>query len=134
MPPKSKKSSIIWNQCEKCGISIVSKDTEIHSNNCPPDLEKWKHPFIYEGLLYSTLGIKSSDEYNGLSVKHINEYVFLSQNVMQICGFVIGEYILLHITDTNLWVVKRAWPCFEKSLTSVLLTEKGKLNNAYFNY
>lgn len=125
MPPKIKKPNVIWNICENCAVNIISKDVEIHSGHCPPDLKKWKHPFVREGNFFSTLAIKSNDDYNGLSIKHVNEYVFLSQNVMQVCGFVIGNYVLLQIKDKNLWLVKRAWPCFEKSLTSVLLNEKG---------
>lgn len=125
MSAKSKKNSTLWSQCEKCSVNIVHKDMTIHSEDCPPNLNKLTHNFIKEGVLYGTLDVKPNEEIKAISPYDRDNMIFISQSAMQLLGLSIGNWAILSDTSNTSQVARVVWPTTEKSTTSVLLTKNG---------
>ncbi|CAK9794901.1 Ribosome biogenesis protein SPATA5 [Anthophora quadrimaculata] len=124
-----RKSLSPWMTCEKCQSILPLKCVENHDTNCPPDFQKWNHDFIYNNILYGTIETyKSPEQPKNISERALDDMVFLSLNVLQLCEIAIGDPVLVTAADTT--IVKTAWPTKEKSLTSVSLTKHAmELNN-----
>ncbi|KAG5339520.1 SPAT5 protein, partial [Acromyrmex charruanus] len=129
MSTKSRKSLSSWQQCEKCQCALAQKDISVHEISCPPSTENWDHPFILNGVLYSTIDVFQTQELpKRISEKDANDMVFVSQFTLQLCEIAIGSPTV--ITTKDEVVVKTAWPTNDKSLTSVSLTKHAiNLNN-----
>ncbi|XP_011049433.1 PREDICTED: spermatogenesis-associated protein 5 isoform X2 [Acromyrmex echinatior] len=129
MSTKSRKSLSSWQQCEKCQCALAQKDISVHEVSCPPSTENWDHPFILNGVLYSTIEVFQTQELpKRISEKDANDMVFVSQFTLQLCEIAIGSPTV--ITTKDEVVVKTAWPTNDKSLTSVSLTKHAiDLNN-----
>ena len=143
MPPKSsshkKDNALQWFHCEKCNVNITSNDRELHENYCPittyNDLSQpFTNSFIYNKKLYSTtFGAKPSQINinilnDTLNPTQLNGFVFLSESVMNLCGFILGEKVSIcspQITPPA--VIKTAWPIPDRFATSVFVTDYGKL-------
>lgn len=54
----------------------------------------------------------------------VEDMIFLSQSVMQICGFIIGFPLVIWISEKK--IIKRAWPSIEGCLTSAMLLKEGE--------
>ncbi|XP_031845570.2 ATPase family gene 2 protein homolog A isoform X2 [Nomia melanderi] len=119
----------LWVTCEKCESTLTSKNVADHEANCPPNLEKWSHDFIYCGTLYSTIEMyKSQEQPKNISPRALDDMVFMSQSALQLCDIAIGDPVLVSAEGGT--VVKTAWPTKEKTLTSVSLTKHAmELNN-----
>ncbi|XP_078036445.1 ATPase family gene 2 protein homolog A [Augochlora pura] len=117
-----RKSLPIWVTCEKCECTLTQKCTVEHDGNCPPNLEKWNHDFIYSGTLYSTVEMYKSQELpKNISQRALDDMVFISQSALQLCEIAIGDPVLVSTEGGT--VVKTVWPTKDKSLTSVSLTK-----------
>lgn len=128
---KSKKNSTNWVNCDKCFITLLNKDTEKHLNDCPPNISKINYHFIENGSLFGILDLKSNEEIKNLSSKEIDNLVFLSQTVIQMCSLSIGQWVIIELLGKELPpVAKIVWPTAEKTITSVLLTKRGKMSLA----
>lgn len=126
MPPKTRsKSSPLWHRCEKCQVVLPSKDLNIHQEgSCPPQIESWTHGFIKKKVLYSWLGeVSSADSLPALPSEEIENMVFVSLSAIQLCGFFIGDPVL--VEARGCLAIKSVWPTTEKTVTSVLLTKEG---------
>ncbi|XP_018374595.1 PREDICTED: spermatogenesis-associated protein 5 [Trachymyrmex cornetzi] len=129
MSTKSRKSLSSWQQCDKCQCALAQKDISVHEVSCPPSTENWDHPFVLNGVLYSTIEVFQTQELpKRISEKDANDMVFVSQFTLQLCEIAIGSPTIIATTDEV--VVKTAWPTNDKSLTSVSLTKHAiDLNN-----
>ncbi|KAI4463431.1 aaa-family atpase [Holotrichia oblita] len=123
MPPKTKKSVGLWVHCDKCSCSIMQKDIELHENDCPPDTKKHSYDFIKGETLYGTVGIKNNEDIKGLAQNEIDNLVFLSQSVIQLCSLSIGNWAEIKSDHLSAPVAKTVWPTTEKTITSVLFTQ-----------
>jgi hypothetical protein len=119
---KNKKGNSPWVQCENCSINILNKDSEKHSNNCPPS-ENANYNFVQDKVLFGCLEVKSNEDVKG--VVDNDSLMFLSQTAIQLCSLSIGDWALIKF-DNLPPVAKIVWPTNEKSLTNVLLTKLGK--------
>lgn len=52
-----------------------------------------------------------------------NDLVFISQSAMQLCGFIIGDPVVIKTKSTT--IVKKAWPKNDGSLTGVKIYNSG---------
>ncbi|KAJ3631466.1 hypothetical protein MTP99_012593 [Tenebrio molitor] len=116
---KNKKGNSPWVQCENCSINILNKDSEKHSNNCPPS-ENANYNFVQNKVLFGCLEVKSNEDVKG--VVDNDSLMFLSQTAIQLCSLSIGDWALIKF-DNLPPVAKIVWPTNEKSLTNVLLTK-----------
>ncbi|KAK9744285.1 AAA+ lid domain [Popillia japonica] len=123
MPPKTRKSVGLWVHCDKCSISILQKDVELHENDCPPDTEKHPYDFIKGETLHGTVGVKNNEDIKGLAQNEIDNLVFLSQSVIQLCSLSIGNWVEIRSDHLNAPVARTVWPTAEKTITSVLFTQ-----------
>ncbi|XP_073975659.1 ATPase family gene 2 protein homolog A isoform X2 [Rhodnius prolixus] len=123
MPRKGRKSVSLWNECENCACIINAKDLELHASSCPPNEDKWNHSFIKQQTLYSSC--EDIDERAlplWMRADTVEDMIFLSQSVMQICGFIIGFPLVIWISEKK--IIKRAWPSIEGCLTSAMLLKE----------
>lgn len=123
MPRKGRKSVSLWNECENCACIINAKDLEVHSSSCPPNENNWNHSYIKQQTLFSTcedVEIKALPSW--MKSEMIEDIIFLSQSVMQICGFIIGFPLVVRISEQKF--IKRAWPSSEGCLTSAMLLKE----------
>lgn len=127
MPPKTRKSVGLWVHCDKCSISILQKDVELHENDCPPDTEKHPYDFIKGETLHGTVGVKNNEDIKGLAQNEIDNLVFLSQSVIQLCSLSIGNWVEIRSDHLNAPVARTVWPTAEKTITSVLFTQTCRL-------
>lgn len=121
-PAKSKKSSSSWQQCEDCGIYIPAKELHEHGGDCPPS-ELSPNSFVKDEVLFGGLDATHAADVGGAVDK--DSRVFLSQATIQLCKFAIGEWCVVK-GGQGAGMAKVVWPTTEKSLTSVLLTARGK--------
>lgn len=125
---KGKKNSTNWMTCEKCGITILNKDAEKHYNDCPTTVTNINYPYIKCNVLYGTLEVKANEEVKNISSREVDNFVFLSQNAIQMCSLSIGQWsIVKSLNNKYPPVAKIVWPTVEKSLTSVLFTKNGNM-------
>ncbi|XP_011637023.1 spermatogenesis-associated protein 5 isoform X2 [Pogonomyrmex barbatus] len=129
MSAKSRKSLSSWQKCSKCQYFLIQEDVSEHETICPSSMENWKHPFISDKILYSTIEIFQTQELSkDISEKNANDMVFISQSAMQLCDISIGSLVVVATKDGI--IVKTAYPIKEKSLMSVSLTKHAiELNN-----
>ncbi|XP_076374339.1 ATPase family gene 2 protein homolog A isoform X2 [Megalopta genalis] len=91
-----RKSLSVWVTCEKCECTLTQKCIAEHDGNCPPNLEKWSHDFIYSGTLYSTVEIYKPQELpKNISQRASDDMVFISQSALQLCEIAIGDPVLV---------------------------------------
>ncbi|CAL7934559.1 unnamed protein product [Xylocopa violacea] len=118
----SRKSLSPWMTCDKCQSILTLKDLTLHDTNCPPNLEKWNHNFIYNNTLYSTVETyKPLEQPKNIPERELDDMVFVSQSALQLCEIAIADSVLVSAGTTA--VAKSAWPTKDKSLTSVSLTK-----------
>lgn len=143
MPPKSssKKDQIAWLLCEKCRVYITSKDRDKHEEDCPlpneiTDTITPKYSFIQSKQLYSThlcektdlTGILSDELLSDLGAKYLNNLIFASESVMNLCDWIISDFVVLQSTSENFVpVARRVWPVADKNTSNVFVTDEGKL-------
>ncbi|KAG4072431.1 hypothetical protein HA402_004363 [Bradysia odoriphaga] len=139
MPPKSssKKDQIAWLLCEKCKIYITSKDRNKHEEDCPVPNEitesiQWKYSFIRLKQVYAQqlcettdrTAILSDELLSDLGSKYLNNLVFASESVMNLCDWIISDFVVLQPScDTHIPVVKRVWPAVDKNTSNVFVTD-----------
>ncbi|ERL91220.1 hypothetical protein D910_08557 [Dendroctonus ponderosae] len=128
---KSKRGSQ-WVQCEKCAAYLTSKHMSHHEEFCPQKLDDFEHPFILDQVLYGVLELKQSEDIKNLSSREKDGLVFLSQAAMQLCGFPIGEFVMVEqLAQKAAPLVRKVWPTAGKSLTSVMVTKNGLENSKF---
>lgn len=124
--PKSAKGSS-WLLCEKCKSYIINKDLERHKNDCPPKLETFSYGFISsEGVLHSSIDIKTNEDIKSLTQSEKDSMVFLSQSAIQLCNLSFGDWAIIKPLHEKIApVVRTVWPTVEKSSSCVLFTKSG---------
>ncbi|XP_014604873.1 PREDICTED: spermatogenesis-associated protein 5 isoform X1 [Polistes canadensis] len=128
MSPKVRKSLSSLTTCEKCQCIYGQNDVTLHESNCPPSFDNWNHSFIFNDTLHSTLEIYKAPAPTNISAQDLNDMVFLSQTVMQLCNIAIADPVI--IATKNSIIVKIAWLANDKSLLSVSLPKSTiELNN-----
>lgn len=117
----------MWIQCDNCHANITSKDQENHSKNCPPSRDVFVHPYVLDSCLYASIEIKTNEEIKGLEFHEKNNLLFLSQSLIQLCGFVIGDWCVVQ-SQTGAFApsARIVWPTIEKSTCSALVTQSGE--------
>ncbi|GJQ81476.1 hypothetical protein Trydic_g14631 [Trypoxylus dichotomus] len=123
MPPKTRKATGMWIQCDKCLANILQKDSENHENDCPPDKMKHTYAFILGDTLHGLADTKNNEDIKNLSQSEKDNLVFLSQSVIQLCCLSIGSWAEIRSDRLNAPVARMVWPTTEKSITSVLFTQ-----------
>lgn len=135
MPPKSatKRDQVLWFLCEKCKANVTTKEKDEHDSLCPLDTDDCliKCTFIRNGKLYANQlnGKPITDDIRDLNLKQLNSLIFLSESVMNICGFILGEQVLVHSSPTKengARIVRSVWPLPNSLLTSVMVSEEGE--------
>lgn len=138
MPPKSasKKDQIAWLLCEKCKVYITSKDRDKHEDDCPQttinESTKVKYSFIQNKQFFSTqlkTGPQAilSDELNDLGSKYLNNLVFASESVMNLCDWIISDFVVLQPIESEncIPVVRRVWPATDKNTSNIFVADEG---------
>lgn len=134
MPPKSasKREQVLWYLCEKCKANITSKEREQHDDVCPLDSidSLTRFSFVRGGVLHSNqLNAKPiTEDIRDLTAKQLNGLVFLSESVINLCGFVLGDQVLIHTPQSPAIapIVRSVWPTPNSFLTTVFVSEEGK--------
>lgn len=121
MSSKSRKSLSSLTTCDKCQCTLAQKDLPLHETNCPPSTEDWNHSFILNDTLHSTLEIYNAQAPPNISIRDLNDMIFISQSVMQLCNIAIGDPVTVATKDSV--IIKTAWPTNEKSLLSASLSK-----------
>lgn len=135
MPPKSatKREPVLWYLCEKCNANVTTKAKEQHEEICPLDTEESRSKccFVRDEKFHSNqLGIKGiTDDVRELNARQLKSLVFVSESVIGLCGFILGEPVVLRIqTDASATsVVRFIWPLPNSMLTNVQVAEEGIL-------
>lgn len=131
----TKKDSTVWLECEKCNSILLNKDAERHLKDCPPNTSNINYNFIHNNILFGTLDYKTNEDIKNLSSREVDKLVFLSQSAIQMCSLSIGDWSIIKLLDNSCPpVAKIVWPTMEKTLTSVLLTKNGSINNGKLWY
>lgn len=135
MPPKSsaKKELILWYLCEKCKVNITSKDRDKHEDYCPivthPG-EPFICSFVYDNKFYSTTlnpDPPTDCLISNLPANQLNGYVFIRESVMNLCGFILGDWVVCTSPQLpHTQVVRSIWPVPDRFLTTVYVTVEGK--------
>lgn len=126
---KMKKNSTTWMSCEKCSITILSKDAEKHFSDCPTSVTDINYPLIKNNVLFGILDLKTNEDIKNISSRELDKFVFLSQSAIQMCSLSLGDWSIVKLLDNKFPpVAKIVWPTTEKSLTSVLFTKNGNVN------
>lgn len=139
MAPKSssKKDQIAWLLCDKCKVYITSKERDKHEVDCPVQIVsdepfRVNYSFIQNKQFFSTQ-LKTdpqailSDELNDLGSKYLNSLVFASESVMNLCDWIISDFVVLQPTSENcIPVVKRVWPATDKNTSNVFVADEGE--------
>lgn len=133
MPPKSasKRDQVLWFLCEKCKANVASKDREQHDELCPLDTEESssKCVFVRNGIFHSNkLAVKPiTDDVRGMDFGQLSGLVFLSESAMTLCGFVLGETVVVRTMngEPSTPIVRNVWPLPNSSLTNVLVAKEG---------
>lgn len=134
MPPKSasKREQILWYLCEQCKANIASKDREQHDALCPLTGVECltRCSFVRDHKFHSNqLNVKrTADDVRNLTAKQFSSLVFLSESVISLCGFILGQHVLVHSPqyDHSAPIVRCVWPLSNSLLTSVLVSEDGE--------
>lgn len=148
MPPKSssKKDQIAWLLCEKCKVYITSKDRDKHEDDCPFPNEigesvKVNYSFVLSKELITThlcektdsTSILSDELLNDLGSKYLNNLVFVSEAVMNVCDLIISDFVVLQSTsDTVVPIVRRVWPAADKNTSNIFVADEGENFVIYF--
>lgn len=136
MPPKSsaKKEQILWYLCEKCKVNITSTDREQHESKYCPIIPDSSRPlttsFIYQKTLYSTTistKLPQLSDLNDLPENLLNNFIYVSEGAMNLCGFILGDSVILTSPQCTEVVVRTIWPISDRFLTTVYLNENGTL-------
>lgn len=128
----AKKEQIPWFLCEKCKANITTKDREQHDEYCPlEDAALFsKCSFVRDGKLFSNQLIPKqvTEDVRDLSSKQLNSLVFLSESVINLCGLVFGDYVMLYSVQLpdRAPVVRTVWPTPSGFTTTVFVSEEGK--------
>lgn len=141
MPPKlsAKKEQFLWYLCETCKVNITSKDRDQHERHCP--IRAYERPqeafdcsFVHNKMLYSNTfcpnpPIKDS-LVDDLAERQLNGFVFVSESVMNLCGFVLGDWVLCSSPQFPQLkpIVRSIWPISNVHMTTVFVTRDGELN------
>lgn len=142
MPPKStsKKDQIAWLFCEKCTVYITSKDRDKHNEDCPipneiSESEQFKYSFVRSKQLYAThlnektdhSSILSDELLSDLGAKYLNNLIFAGESVMNLCDWIISDFLIVQPTSDDLVpVVRRVWPITDKNSSNVFVTDEGE--------
>lgn len=138
MPPKSsaKKEVIQWYFCEKCKVNITSKDRDQHDDHCPITSyknteEAFSRSFAHNNKFYSITvnpQIPSDCLISNLSENQLNGYVFISESVMNLCGFILGDWVICTSPQVQKIapVVRSIWPVPDRFLTTIYLSPAGR--------
>lgn len=146
MPPKSsnsKKNQNSWFFCAKCETNLISKDRDGHEKICDEifcgkeSQSVCKTDFIRKHMLHtSTIGKRdfSIEELKDVSEKQLNNLIFISEGVMKLCNFIIGQDVSIssefQTTDPApaVKMVRKVWPIPEKFLTTVFFSSQDHNN------
>lgn len=149
MPPKSanKKDKPLWYTCDRCSYVIMGQLATNDHQNC--DLNT-TNSYVNTGTFilianscanyyhYFTLDsppiykpykveVKSTfEEELKLPIYQLNNLLFLNINVMKLCKFIIGDEVLIRLTDSSgktTCSVKLAWPVNDKAFDIVRVTK-----------
>lgn len=142
MPPKSssKKDQFSWLLCEKCKIYITSKDRSKHEEDCPipneiTEYTPWKYSFVRSKQIHAQqlceatgqTAILTDELLSDLGTKYLSNLVFVSESVMNLCDWIISDFVVLQPTcDNHIPVVKRVWPAVDKNTSNVFVTDEGE--------
>lgn len=119
---KPKKNGAVLMKCEKCECVMLSKDLDDHlaGLDCLASIAKCSHSYIRKGTMYGTITIASIED------NPKDNYVFLSESVMDICDITSGCEVFLQDLDTQVTFTKKARLSKDKHLMSIQLTKLGK--------
>lgn len=141
MPPKSssKKDHIAWLLCERCKVHLASKDRDKHEEDCPIPNEtstSCKYSFIQSKKFHTqhlceidqSLPILSDELLTDLDAKYLNNLIFASDTVMNLCEWVISDYVVIRPTGEGKFIpiVRKVWPVTDRNTSNVFVTDDGK--------
>lgn len=142
MPPKSsnKKNNASatpsWYHCDKCKVHITIKEREKHEQKCPiqekqTETDKGEYfEYIRKGTLYTGSYEKRKfdvEELKEMPPKYINNLIFISEGAIRLAGWHIGQQVVITI-DSTFTLIRSIWPIPEMFLTTVYVSEEGKLS------
>ncbi|KAJ6646893.1 ATPase family protein 2 like [Pseudolycoriella hygida] len=131
----SKKDEITWLLCENCTVYLSSKDSNKHGEDCPLPNEVhesslYKYPFIQNKRFVTRLcektdadGILSDELFNSLGLRCLNNFVFVSETVMNLCEWTVGDSVVLQsLCKNSAPVVRKLWPVSDKTTSNAFVT------------
>lgn len=145
MPPKSsssRKSGISWFFCDKCATNIIIKDRNVHESICDQLQSNdttceavLKTDFVRSNVLHTSTIEKRAfavEELKDVSEKQVNNLAFISEGVMKLCKFYIGQDVCISNRGTELEpaikLVRKVWPIPDKFLTTIFLGSEDHSN------
>ena len=53
-----KRKNFLWFKCDCCNSIVSQKDASAHKEKaCPPNFQKWIHPFIINNCLFTSIDV-----------------------------------------------------------------------------
>lgn len=140
MPPKtpssSRKEPILWYLCETCQVNITSKDRDQHDRHCPITTGHHHQPFstsfVHNKTIYSATVVgrppTAASFVSDLPESQLNGMIFISEAAMQLCGFVLGDWVSCTSPQfpDRAAIVRTVWPMPNTDLTTIFITVDGE--------
>ncbi|EEB15055.1 hypothetical protein Phum_PHUM345880 [Pediculus humanus corporis] len=124
-----KRKNFLWFKCDCCNSIVSQKDASAHKEkSCPPNFQKWIHPFIINNCLFTSIDVFHPQEKSLqlISSDEKDNFILLPIHVLQICKIPIGDPILIKTDNNNTPFIKSAWPMSEKTMNfTVALSNEG---------
>lgn len=126
--------------CEKCKVFITARDRDKHEDDCPfptqiDESVNVKYSFIQHKQLFATqlhektdvAAVLSNELLNDLGANYLNGLVLASETVMNLCDWIVSDFVVLQPTSEDFVpVVRRVWPVADKNTANVFVTDDGE--------
>ncbi|XP_050542407.1 ribosome biogenesis protein SPATA5-like [Daktulosphaira vitifoliae] len=122
-PRRSTGPAIKYRTCDTCHSTLYFSDMETHfSGQCPPLTENWSQAYVHDHKLFSYAQLHTKDDEFLVG----NDNVVVPIAAIQLCGFVLGEPVIVRCGSKTL--VKNIWPSEELPLSKVFFSKDVLVN------
>lgn len=146
-PRRSIGPTVKYRTCDTCKSTLYFTDLENHfsDDRCPPSADKWCQAYVNDRRLHSYAKPYAKGACNARDCywpsllysividfvftdddEVCNDNVVVSVAAIQLCGFVLGEPVIVRCGTKT--YVKRIWPSDDLTLSTVYFSKQGTLN------
>ncbi|XP_025424220.1 spermatogenesis-associated protein 5-like isoform X3 [Sipha flava] len=118
-PRRSTGPAVKYRSCDACRSTMYFTDLEAHfSGPCPPTPGRWTHAHVNDRRLYSFAKLYTKDDEYLVG----NDNVVVPVAAIQLCGFVLGEPVIVRSGSKTL--IKHVWPSDDLPLSNVYFSKE----------